>query len=219
MTRDQRHNVAPLRLVGQVPAGGEDRQACSTSSSALRDLDWSILMARSQAGDGTAYKTLLEQIIPYLRSLAAQRHRDRRDIEDAVQDILLTVHTIRATYDPLRPFGPWLVAIANRRLVDRLRRQGRRRMRETAIAQAHEVLTGAEPAIDTVADHIGLEKAIESLPLQQQKAVRLLKLRELTLSEASAVSDMSVGSLKAAMHRALGNLRKSLGGSGHDFDS
>ena len=102
------------------------------------ELDWSALMTQAQGGDAAAYRTLLEAIAPYLRALAARRHRDARDIEDAVQDILLTVHAIRHTYDPARPFGPWLVAIANRRLVDRLRRQGRTSARETALEPAHE---------------------------------------------------------------------------------
>ncbi len=37
-------------------------------------------------------------------------------ITDAVQDVLLTVHMVRHAYDPSRPFGPWLLAIANRRI-------------------------------------------------------------------------------------------------------
>jgi len=28
--------------------------------------------------------------------------------EDAVQDVLLAIHEKRHTYDPARPFGPWL---------------------------------------------------------------------------------------------------------------
>ncbi len=50
-----------------------------------------------------------------------QRFRGRADVEDVVQDILLTLHAIRHTYDPSRPFKPWLVAVARRRIVDRLR--------------------------------------------------------------------------------------------------
>jgi RNA polymerase sigma-70 factor (ECF subfamily) len=62
-----------------------------------RDIEWSILMARAQSGDATAYRRLLEDILPYLRPLAARWHRDPRDVEDTVQDILLTLHTIRHT--------------------------------------------------------------------------------------------------------------------------
>src|SRR5215510_14890859 len=86
-----------------------------------RSLDWSICMACAHAGNREAYRRLLEEITPYVRSLAARRIPNRADVEDVVQDVLLTVHAVRHTYDPLRPFGPWLVAIANRRIVDGLR--------------------------------------------------------------------------------------------------
>jgi DNA-directed RNA polymerase specialized sigma24 family protein len=94
------------------------------------ELDWSILMARAQGGDRLAYHRLLREIAPVLRSLARRRYGSPNEIEDAVQDVLLTVHAIRRTYDPTRPFGPWLTTIANRRFVDRLRRQGRKQARE-----------------------------------------------------------------------------------------
>src|SRR5437660_149902 len=88
-------------------------------------LDWSRLMARAQDGDRQAYRTLLQGMTPYLRSLAARCFKQPSEVEDAVQDVLLTVHMVRHAYDPKRPFGPWLVAIANRRFIDRLRREAR----------------------------------------------------------------------------------------------
>ena len=54
--------------------------------------------------------------------------------------------------------------------------------------------------------------ALGSLPESQRQAVRLLKLRELSLKEAAAASGMSVGALKVTMHRALASLRRSLKG-------
>ena len=84
-------------------------------------------MARAQEGDAAAYRRVLAAIAPYLRALAARYHREPQDVEDSVQDILLTIHMIRHTYDPKRPFKPWLVAIGRRRIFDRLRGQGRMR--------------------------------------------------------------------------------------------
>src|SRR5260370_40492106 len=66
-------------------------------------------MARAQDGDQMAYRQLLHQITGYLRSLVAKHHRNPADVEDTVQDILLTVHAIRHTYDPSRPLARgWL---------------------------------------------------------------------------------------------------------------
>src|SRR6516225_12019951 len=121
-----------------------DHQVDAGETHSARERDWSVLMARAQDGDRAAYRRLLEEITPFLRSLAARRHRDLSDAEDAVQDVLLTLHAIRHTYDPARPFAPWLVAIANRRLIDRLRRQGRVRSRETAPQPEHETFAAEE---------------------------------------------------------------------------
>jgi RNA polymerase sigma-70 factor (ECF subfamily) len=62
--------------------------------------EWSGLMARAQDGDRDAYRALLEDIAPYLRALAARCFREPSDIEDAVQDILLTVHAVRHGSSP-----------------------------------------------------------------------------------------------------------------------
>src|SRR5262249_30438091 len=108
------------------------------------DPEWAALMAAVQTGDAAAYRRLLTAIAPYLRGIAARYHRERADIEDSVQDVLLTVHAVRHTYDPARPFKPWLVAIARRRIIDRLRGQGRRRARETFLSPDHETFAAPE---------------------------------------------------------------------------
>ena len=55
-----------------------------------------------------------------------------------------------------------------------------------------------------------LEDAVSLLPPRQQQAIRLLKLKEMSLKEAAATSGMSIASLKVATHRALISLRRML---------
>ena len=175
--------------------------------------DWSGLMARAQDGDRAAYRALLQDATPYLRRLAARCFKEPTEVEDAVQDILLTIHAVRHAYDPGRPFGPWLVAIANRRLIDRLRRETRLRSREIELSARHETFS-ADPAnlpIDDAADDAAtLHKAIERLPPDQNQAIRLLKLNEMSLKEAAAASGRSIAALKVATHRAVKSLRRLL---------
>ena len=180
-------------------------------AASVRDVDWSILMARAQRGDATSYRRLLEEVVPYLRSLVAPHLYDPNDREDAVQDILLTVHSIRHVYDPTRPFGPWLVTIANHRLIDRLRHQGRRRARETVLTPEHETFPASRAHIDDeVSDRREMIAALGRLPAGQRQAIQLLKVDELSLKEASIISGMSIAALKVATHRALKNLRAML---------
>ena len=82
--------------------------------------NWDRMMAAAQAGDANAYRTLLTELAPWLRRYYARRLPPAMT-EDAVQDVLLAVHEKRHTYDPSRPFGPWLAAIARYKWIDQLR--------------------------------------------------------------------------------------------------
>ena len=82
--------------------------------------NWDRMMAAAQAGDANAYRTLLAELALWLRRYYARRLPSAMT-EDAVQDVLLAIHEKRHTYDPVRPFGPWLAAIARYKWIDRLR--------------------------------------------------------------------------------------------------
>jgi RNA polymerase sigma-70 factor (ECF subfamily) len=174
--------------------------------------DWSMLMARAQTGDRDAYRALLEAVLPYLRALVRRHAVLAGEVEDTVQDILLTLHRVRATYDPRRPFGPWLVAIARRRIIDRLRQRGSRAAVEVELGPEHETSIAAATNDHAGDESRGLRAAIATLPPGQRVAITLLKLREMSLKEAATVTGMSVPALKVATHRALRTLRVRLAG-------
>src|SRR5258708_26430489 len=179
--------------------------------------EWAILMARAKEGDAAAYRYLLSAIAPYLRALAARYHRVPQDVEDSVQDILLTVHAIRHRCDPAGPFKPWLVAIGRRRLFDRLRGQTRIRARETFLEPEHETFAAPEANLyEAEPDMRALREAVAQLPDAQRRAVTMLKIEEKSLKEVSAATGMSIVALKVSTHRAVKNLRKLLDGKGEN---
>ena len=195
-------------MLSRAAAPRKDLAASGTED---HDRDRAMLMARAQAGEREAYRRLLEDITPFIRALAARRLHDASEVEDAVQDVLLTVHMIRHTYDPARPFAPWLVAIANRRIIDRWRRQMRRNLRQTTLSSKQETFSAPEANLeDAGLDAVALRAAIERLPPGQRQAIKLLKLGEMSLKEAATASGMSIVALKVATHRALATLRKAL---------
>lgn len=172
--------------------------------------DWGTLMARAQSGDAAAYRRLLREVTPWLRAVAGRAHRNPADAEDSVQDILLTLHEVRHTYQPARPFRPWLAGIARHRILDRLRVKGRQATREVALdLDRHDVAApeADSPVLDAPALHAGLR----ALPGGQRQAVTLLGLQQMSLKQAAAASGQSSGALKVAMHRGLKTLRRLLG--------
>ena len=179
----------------------------------MTDEQLSQLMRAAQGGDAVAYTSLLEAIAPRIRRVVGcQRHfAGAQEVEDLVQDVLLSVHAVRATYDPSRPFGLWLAAIIRNRLADGARRYARR---SPEIAVDNLDVTFAGPAANTSEDDYGdpqaLRQAIGRLPPGQRQAVELTKLRGMSLKEAAEATGLSVAALKVATHRAMASLRRAL---------
>lgn len=176
---------------------------------AERDRIWSQLMSASQAGERAAYERLLREIIPFIRSIVRRHCNNAADIEEMIQDTLLTVHRVRHTYDPSRPFGPWLASIASRRSIDALRRRMRVSKHETPEDGTYETFSDAAANTDmeVVRSSEEVSELLRRLPPRQREAVEALKLKEMSLKEASVASGQSVAALKVNAHRALTALR------------
>lgn len=154
-------------------------------------------MARAQAGDGDAYRALLDDVGPAVLSFLSRRIDDRDDLADAYQDTFLALHRARHTYQPTRPIEPWLFAIARNVAAD----FGRRRRRRAG----HEIMTDntPEPSVEPDRD-VGarLDAVLRALPNRQREALQLLKFQGLTVAEAAERAGTTPGALKVRAHRA-----------------
>jgi len=189
------------------------RFGCTTMASATdSDAGLAALMAAAQAGDIAAYQRLLKEITPRVRSVVRQSRRffQPQDVEDLVQETLLSLHAVRATYDPKRPFMPWLMAITRNRLADGARRYARRTLREASVEPVTFSDVPANRDAEEYRDPEALRQAIVRLPLRQRQAIEMLKLREMSLKDASVATGTSIGALKVSVHRAVANLRRLL---------
>lgn len=177
------------------------------------DTRFGELMRAAQVGDADAYHVLLREIAPRVRQMV-HRHGSAfaGEAEDVVQDVLLSVHVARATYDPHRPFLPWLLAIVRHRVTDAKRRLVRRSAREVPVEDPDVTFSqvSTKSHSEPPSDLDALRTAVRALLGRQREAIELLKLRELSLKEAAATTGKSVGALKVATHRAMGALRRML---------
>jgi len=187
------------------------------------DLDARLgtLMRAAQNGDTAAYSELLRHSVPIIVRVVNSRRHFGLDTDDIVQDVMMSLHSVRHTYDPDRDFTPWLASIARHRLIDAQRRRSRIAKNETAVPEIPETFSGdqANWDVDGQGDPELLRRAIADLPAGQRQAVELLKLKELSLKEASAASGMSIAALKVAVHRGLKALRLRLLEPGAEADS
>ena len=192
--------VGKLRMIKAEP---RDRSA--------DDLRRSAQMASAQAGDRTAYEALLRECVSLIKVFAAARGVPLDHIDDVVQDVLLTIHRARHTYDPARSFTGWLRVIAERRSIDLLRRVGRQRAREIHSQLAFESYAdeSADPALSArdAAASGRVHAALATLPERQREAVQVLVLQDQSLADAAIVTRRSKGALKVNLHRGLKALR------------
>ncbi len=157
------------------------------------------LMAMAQSGDRQAYAALLEACQRWLRRYYARRIGPCQ-LDDLVQDTLLSLHRKRASYDPQRPFLPWLAAIARYRWVDHLRKVYK--ADETELDESFASISD-EPAISA---RISLERLLSLLPTAQVAAIEMVKIEGLTVSEAAQASGQSESLIKVNIHRGLKRL-------------
>jgi RNA polymerase sigma-70 factor (ECF subfamily) len=176
---------------------------------------WQRLMTAAQAGDRHAYTAFLKEAAVFVRVIARRYHRDAGAVEDIVQETLLSLHRVRHTYEPGRAVEPWVAAIAKARAIDALRaRQRRSAVEAEAPSSMHEI---ADTATSLETHHevqAEVTAALAALPSGQRAAVRMLKIEELSLAEASERSGQSVPALKSLLHRAMLTLRSTLRGRG-----
>lgn len=160
----------------------------------LRDL-----MRLAQGGDKQAYAVLLEQTGRWLTRFFS--HKIAADaVDDLVQDTLISLHNKRASYDPSRPFLPWLAAIARYRWVDRLRQTYRHaadELQDQHAEDSHEDVVGAKISID---------RLLHQLPEGQALAIRLVKIEGLSIAEACVKCGQSEPLVKVNIHRGLKKL-------------
>ena len=178
------------------------------------------LMRASQAGDGRAYRALLEEVALRMRRLVRARAPwlGQADVEDIVQDILLALHTARATWDPTRPFMPWISGIARNRLADHARRYVRRQAFDQAASDLAEVFssTPGQTHAEGVVNLMSVRRAMDGLTTGERDAFEMVRLRQLSLAEAAESRGTTVGAIKVAVHRATRKLRAAIGRDGAD---
>lgn len=159
----------------------------------------STLMKMAQDGDPDAYRAVIE----FSRKWLARFFRGRIDpasVDDLVQETLLSVHAKRASYDPARPFLPWLAAIARYRWIDRLRRIYR-----SDEIEIGNLMSEADQEAEIVA-RISIQRMLARLSANQAEAIRLVKIEGLTIAETSRRTGQSEALVKVNIHRGLRKL-------------
>lgn len=168
-----------------------------------REEEWAALMRASIAGDEASYRRLLDALSRSLRAAVRRGFSNAgaapNDVEDVVQETLLAIHLKRHTWKSDQPLGPWVRAIARHKLIDALRRRGRRI--EVPIEAVLDFVAAEVPHDDL--DRQDAERLVNDLNGRQKAIVRSISIDGLSIRDVAQRLDMKEGAVRVALHRGL----------------
>ncbi len=163
------------------------------------------LFCAGVAGDQYSYAKFLQSITPLITRIVAKKI-PAADVEDVVQEILISIHKARHTYDGQRPVMPWITSITLFRITDHLRKYYLQMRNKTVdISDLEEILPdvtqegGANEYIDEL---------LEDVPENHKRILTLMHMEGYTAKEIGKQMDMNESAVKVAAHRAIKRIKK-----------
>jgi RNA polymerase sigma-70 factor (ECF subfamily) len=164
-------------------------------------MDEEATIQRCKEGDMTAYRLLYERYEqPFLRTAVRMLGR-QQEAEDAVQEAFLKLHRGIQNYKSGSRFSTYFFRILINSCYDILRKRGPASSREFDLNDLSH-----HPSYDTGL-RVPIEEAISSLPERMRVCFELFAVEELRMDEIAQVLEVSIGTVKASIHRARAKLR------------
>ena len=169
-------------------------------------------LARARAGDGDAFRTLID---PHRRELQLHCYRilgSLQDAEDLVQETLLAAWRGIERFEARASLRAWLYRIATNRCLNFLRDRGRRPQTLEPYPDALlDAVVDASPAPEAryeLREAVGLAfvSALANLPPRQRAALVLRDVLGFGTAEVADMLDTGEGSVKGALQRARATL-------------
>lgn len=176
------------------------------ADSLLPDAD---LVARTLAGDKTAFGTLVERYWPMAVALARTQARDAAHAEDIAQESFLRAYNHLAQLREPSRFAGWLSRIVAQQCADHRRRHKRNgSISLTQLTPAQEPASRApdEPAL-TDRQRQSVRDAVGRLPAKLQQVVLMRFMADLSASAIAEQLGQRPGTIRVWLHRAYQHLR------------
>ncbi len=167
------------------------------------------LITAAVAGDGLAFRRLVEPHLGMLHRIAARSSTDRQWAEDAVQETLTLAYQRLGSYRHEMPFRAFLAAIAAKQ-AHTLARGERRRSRREQAAQVPEALANPEQEVQGATLARRVREALAAMPDKRREAALLRLDAGLSYREIAQALGSTEGSTRVLVHTALKELKERL---------
>lgn len=172
------------------------------------------LLARTADGDQSAFAQLYDMLSSRVFGLILRVLVNRAQSEEVLQEVFLEIWQSASAFAPNRGQGrTWVMTIAHRRAVDRVRsaqagadRDVRAGLRELSTSQA-----GVEEQVELRIESRRVARALDALPDPQREALTLAYFGGYSQSEIAALVGSPLGTIKTRMRDGLSRLRQEMG--------
>ena len=159
-------------------------------------------------GNQADYGRFLTTISPILKRMVMKKLASA-ETEDVVQEILISIHKARHTYDGERPIMPWIAAIASFRITDHLRKHySQMRHQMVDIADLENILADVTEDGST---NESVDELLQNASEKDKKILTLMHVEGYTAKEVGAQLGMNESAVKVAAHRAVKKIREKFG--------
>jgi RNA polymerase sigma-70 factor (ECF subfamily) len=183
-----------------------ERPAAAPSS------ELAALLAMVARGDEAAFASVYDRFATVVYGLVRRIVRDPAQSEEVTQEVLLEVWRTASRFDPgAGSARGWLVTLAHRRAVDRVRSAQASAAREVRAAVAATDYDVVVEEVETRLDAQRVRRCLDSLTELQRESVTLAYYGGYTYREVAALLGVAVGTVKTRMRDGLIRLRDCLG--------
>jgi RNA polymerase sigma-70 factor, ECF subfamily len=176
------------------------------------DADLDTLLTHVAKGDQAAFEALYDQLAASVYGLIRKVLRNPSQAEEVTQEVLLEVWRSASRFDPARgSAATWVLTIAHRRAIDRVRAEEAATAREQRSAQVPTAIDEVAETVEASMDAERLRRCLTGLTELQRESITLAYYGGYSYAQVAALLDTALGTIKTRIRDGLTRLRACLG--------